>query len=105
MSWRQKMIKKLGFSAAAMLGVGLFGIPFGANAGVRINVTPVLPAYPAPAPFVNSYPIPRQVAPVYVAPYVHERAWRERDAYRRIEHRNEWLAHENHSRFRDRDRR
>ena len=96
------MIKKLGFSAATLLGVGLLGIPFGANADVRINVTPVLPAYLAPAPFVNSYPIPRHVAPVYEAPYVHERAWRE---HRRIEHRNEWLAHENHSRFRDRDRR
>jgi hypothetical protein len=97
------MLKKIGVTAAALLGLAVLATPPKANAGVRINVNLGAPAYAVPAPvygydqgYVNTYPVYQ--APVYVAPSF---GWRDHDDHDRRDHGREQFRRDDHGRRND----
>ena len=94
------MLKKIGFTMAAMLGLLVMGSAKPAKADVRFGVYLGTPAYTYPvAPYAYSYPYgysaPAYVypGPSYVAPYYRYRDrdrhdWRDRQQYRQRDYRD-----------------
>jgi hypothetical protein len=109
MNWEGKMLKKLGFTTAALFGLLLMGnakpakaeVHFGIYLGAPAYSYPVAPyAYTYPDPYVYGYSAPAYVyrAPAYVAPYVY--GYRDRDR-----NRHEWRERQEHRRHEIREHR
>jgi hypothetical protein len=101
------MLKKIGFTTAALFGLLLMGNAKPAKADVRFVVYLGAPAYSYPvAPYSYTYPDPYAYgysapgyvyrAPAYVAPY----AYRDRDR-----NRNEWRGRQENRRHETRENR
>ena len=86
MHWEGKMLKKIGFTTAALFGLLLMGSARPAKAEVHFGIYLGAPAYTYPVdPYAYSYPYgysgPAYVyrQPAYVAPYAYGYTYRNRD--------------------------
>lgn len=109
MNWEGKMLKKIGFTTAALFGLLPMGNAKPAKADVRFGVYLGAPAYSYPvAPYSYTYPDPYAYgysapgyvyrAPAYVAPY--SNGYRDRDR-----NRNEWRGRQENRRHETRENR
>ena len=107
MNWEGKMLKKIGFTTAALFGLLLVGNAKPAKADVRFGVYLGAPAYTYPVDpyaYSNAYPYPYGYtapvyrAPSYVAPYSY--GYRDRD-----HDRHEWRERQRNHRHDQQDHR